>query len=102
MNKRQEPVSARVSKKNSKEVHEGMGKKDTPAPVRAKKSILIASILRKEKTPKKHSKRTSPKEKIENSAPAHVHTENEHWGNSIRKQIDVKTKRLTKRLSKKH
>ena len=102
MNKRQEPVSIRVNKKNSKEVHKVMEAGDLLPPKKAKKAIIVPSLHPQKKPLKKHSKRTSPGEKIENSSPAHCHTENEHWERSLRKHIDINRRNLTKKLSKKH
>lgn len=102
MNKRQEPVSNRITKKNNKEIHKAMEEGDHLPEMNEKKAFLALSTASKSTHKKKHSKRTSPSEKIENSPPAHCHTENEHWERSLRKHIDINSRGLTKKLSKKH
>ncbi len=96
MNKRKEPTTARESRKSRNTVRRAM-REETPAPVKA----IKAKPTPKVKPVKKHSKRTSPKEKIEGSAPAHLHTENEHWLLSLSRQTISKAHSLTRRLAKK-
>jgi hypothetical protein len=97
MNKRKEPTTARSSRKARNEVRKGM-KLETKIPSKTVKVKADAAS----RTVKKHAKRTSPKEKIEGSSPAHIHTENERWVKSLRKQTILKASRLTKKLAKKH
>ena len=99
MNKRREPMTARQEKKEKKEVKKGMKEETVLAP-KVVKVAKIKAVMPK-KLLKKHSKRTSPKEKIENSEPAHCHTENEHWAHCISSQNLLRASRLRKKLSKK-
>ena len=99
MNKRREPMTARQEKKEHKEVRKGM-KQETILSPKAPK-VLKEQLIEKKKHPKKHSKRTSPKEKLVGSQPAHVHTENEHWSHCISSQTLLRASRLRKKLSKK-
>ncbi|MBX9924024.1 MAG: hypothetical protein K2Y01_07925 [Rhabdochlamydiaceae bacterium] len=106
MNKRKEPTTARESRKARNEVRRGM-KEETLVPVikaqKAKTATKAApKTAAKAKSVKKHSKRTSPKEKIEGSTPANYHKENEHWLMTLSRQTLMKARSLTKRLGKKH
>lgn len=98
MNKRKEPVSARTEKKINKEVHKGMKQETVLSPKTVKE--IKEKVVKKIATHKKVSKRTATKEKIVQSVPAHVHTENEHWAQSIRSQTLLQASRLRKKLSK--
>ena len=98
MNKRKEPISARVEKKVNKEVHKGM--KDETALSPKMVEIIKVKAVKKIATHKKISKRTATHEGVEGSTPAHVHTENEHWAQSLRKKTLLQASRLRKKQSK--
>ncbi|SRR3989339_1116532 len=101
MNKRKEPITARMQKKEDKEVRKGMKEGDTILP---KKTKAINSKSLKEKVEVKHekktSKRTSTNEKIEGSSPAHIHVENERWSFAVTRQNLLKANRLRKKMTK--
>jgi hypothetical protein len=98
MNKRKEPTTAREARKSRNEVRRGI-RQETPTP---KKPIQAKVAAKSKAVIRKHSKRTSPKEKIAGSAPAHLNTENEHWLVALSKQTLLKARTLTRRLTKKH
>lgn len=102
MNKRKEPITARMQKKENKEVRKGLKEGDTLLPKTPKrlKETLLTEVS-KEKKLKKTSKRTSPDEKIEGSTPAHLHTENERWSMLATRQSLLKANRLRKKMAKK-
>ncbi len=91
-------MTARQEKKEHKEVRKAMRQERVLSPKAPE--ALKAELVKKAKHHKKTSKRTSPKEKIEGSTPAHVHTENEHWARCVRSQSLLKASRLKKKLSK--
>jgi hypothetical protein len=74
-------------------------KMETVISAKSPKALKV-ELVKKAKHHKKTSKRTSTKEKIEGSTPAHVHTENEHWARCVRSQSLLKASRLKKKLSK--
>jgi hypothetical protein len=98
MNKRREHITARQEKKEHKEVKKGM-KMETIVSAKSPKALKV-ELVKKAKHHKKTSKRTSTGQEIEGSAPAHVHTENEHWARCVRSQSLLKASRLKKKLSK--
>lgn len=97
MNKRKEPTTARESRRSRNEVRKAM-RQETPAVTKTTKAKASPKV----KVVRKHSRRTSPREKIEGSTPAHLHTENEHWLIALSRQTILKARNLTKRLTKKH
>jgi hypothetical protein len=101
MNKRKEPLSARAHKKNDKEVHKAMQQETSIESSKPKRPLSLAAIRQKAKTLKKHSKRTSSKEKIQGSTPAHPHTESERWDKATRKHIDSSNMILSRKMCKK-
>lgn len=62
----------------------------------------------KEEFPKEHtchkktSKRTSPDEVKEHTAPDHPHKEGERWIHNLQQQTNQKAKKLDKKLAKKY
>ena len=120
MNRRKEPVSIRTEKKIQKEVKKGIRKASStsartseelktilkmhPKKKKAASKITEGSVsktvARKQVyTHKKLSKRTSPEEKVDSSAPAYIHKENGRWAKTVRKQSVLRGKRLSKKLS---
>ncbi len=99
MNKRREPMTPRLEKQERKEVRKGM-KEETIAAPKLVKVARIETVMDR-KHLKKHSKRTASSEKlISNAAPAHCHTENEHWAHCVSSQNLLRASRLRKKLSK--
>ena len=117
MNRRREPVSARVQKKSQKEVKKGNQKTTFStilSPEEAKKiehlhpkkkklhktacGNLSKTIARKTAYPHhKLSKRTNTEDKTIESVPAHVHRE-DRWIRTSQKQSVLRGKRLTRKL----
>jgi len=64
-------------------------------------SVKKQMAIKKKKKSTKHSKRTTPGEvDHRETAPAHVHTENERWKKTVDMQNKVKGKVLTAKLQK--
>jgi len=99
MNKRQKPVSAKTKKKNDKEVHKGMNTPSTPIRAIITKAKSVLATKKTQKLIKKHSKRTAPYEQITGSTPAHLHTENERWTNTLQKQSKLKAVSIQRKLT---
>jgi hypothetical protein len=124
MNKRKQGLPSKLNKRVQKEVKKGL-KSATGARSEKLEAVTPQSLLKplpkrkarvekshlesmqhamerkKAQKQKKASKRTSPKDAIVNSTPAHVHPEGGRWIKTIAKQNIVANKRITKKLSKK-
>lgn len=98
MNRRHSVSSKRVAKKTTKEVKKGVVQEDTLVKKRAisAKKALTAPA-KSVKAHKKPSKRTSPKEEIENSTPAYPHREGSRWMKVLNKQTTAKNVRFAKK-----
>jgi hypothetical protein len=121
MNRREEPMSNRARKKNTKLVRAAIETEEStprprntrgqsPAKKSRKTAVQTASRLKKTLTSLKikrkkilsaHSKRTSPGS-VEGgtSSPAMPHREGGRWIQTIEKQTLMRTKRLNKKLGK--
>lgn len=125
MNKAKQPISIRMQKKIFKTMKKDLksGEDTITAPVKRdypteneilkkipskKAKIQInhklsmeKSIQRKKaKLLSKHSKRTSPDSRIENSPPAHTHVESKRWINTLASQAKIKIKRFIQKMLK--
>lgn len=66
-------------------------------------AVVRKMSIKKKKKETKHSKRVSPGDvEHRESAPAHVHTENERWQKALQVQSKTKRKILTSKIQKKH
>jgi hypothetical protein len=124
MNHREEPMSARSRKKVTKAVREGqkVAAGDQPAirntrgqnPAKASKKEtkrLVGELRKMRETvkrkklakahPGKLSKRTTPGQVDNESPPQYPHMEGSRWAKTTTKQSLLKSKLLSKRLSKK-
>jgi len=95
MNRRHSLVDKHIRKKASKEIKKGM-KQETPVLKKTSSSRKASKLLTTARPVKKISKRTSPKEKIENSTPAYPHKEGGKWIASSRKKMLTAKKSLKK------
>jgi hypothetical protein len=90
MNRRHENLSCQANKKNIKNVKEGV-LHETPI---TEKSSCKKCAPPKETKHKKTAKRTSPKDKIEGSAPSHPNKEGERWSDMLKRQTEDNNRRL--------
>lgn len=124
MNRKKQPMTNRLNKRVQKEVKKGLRasaekvrspsktpvtpqallkpypKKAVTEDKRQLTSMLTVMERKKAQKHKKNSKRSSPKDSIVNSSPAHIHSEGTRWMKTVKKQSLIKNKRLTKKLSK--
>ena len=123
MNKGKQPHSLRVDKRIQKEVKHGMRDALATPPSKSIESLdetlkrypkklaargkrrvssMVKSMERKSPHKKKTSKRTSPKEELVGSMPAHTHSEGTRWMKTLGKQNNLANKLSTKKLAKRN
>jgi hypothetical protein len=96
MNRRHENMSCQANKKNTKAVKDGL---EHETPLKKSKSCKKSEPPCESKH-KKTSKRSSPKDKIEDSTPSHPQKEGNRWGDMLKKQTEENNRRIKQQENK--